>query len=250
MDGPSIIALSGQLALQQQLDTVANNVANMNAAGFRGDRLLFQSFVSRLAVPGRQVAFVQDRATYVDAGQGPMKSTGNPLDIAVNGEGFLAVQRPDGSRGYSRDGRLKIAPDRTLVDNAARPVLDEGGARILIPERSSQIEIRADGTLIATVDQRPQQVGRIALSRAADPKAVRKAGDGLYDIPAAQLQPVDPLARGTRIAQGSLERSNIQAVQEISNLSELQRSYERMQKIVSDDDTRLRKMIDALSRNN
>jgi flagellar basal-body rod protein FlgF len=251
MDGPSIIALSGQVALQHQLDTVANNVANMNAAGFRGDRMLFQSFISRLAVPGRQVAFVQDRATYVDATQGPIESTGNPLDIAINGEGFLAVQRPgDAGRGYTRDGRLKVSPSRTLVDNAGRPVLDDGGTPILIPERTSRLEIRAEGTIIATIDRRPQQVGRIGLSRAGDPRAVRKAGDGLFDIPTADLRPVDPLARSTRIVQGSLETSNVRPVQEIANLTDLQRSYERMQKIMTDDDGRLHKMIDALGRPN
>lgn len=251
MDGPSIIALSGQLALQRQLDTTANNVANMNTAGFRRDQMLFQSHISRLAVPGRQVAFVQDRATYVDVAQGPIERTGNPLDVAINGEGFLAIERPgNAGRGYTRDGRLKVAPDRTLVDNSARPVLDESGTRILIPERTSNIEIRADGTIIATIDRRPQQVGRIGLFRTTELRAVRKAGDGLLDIPAAQIQPVDPLSRASRFAQGALENSTVQPVREIANLTELQRSYERMQKIMADDDSRLNKMIDMLGRPN
>lgn len=251
MDGPGIIALSGQVALQRQVDTVANNVANMNAAGFRGDRMLFQSYISRLNVPGRQVAFVQDRATYVEATQGPIEATGNPLDLAINGEGYFAVERPGGAgRGYTRDGRMKIGPDRTLMDNAGRPVLDDAGGRILVPERATRLEVRADGSIIATVDRRAQSVARLGLSRAQEPRAVRKAGDGLYDIPEGQAQPVDPMSRATRLVQGSLESSNVQPVTEIANLSDLQRAYDRMQRIVSDDDQRLRRMIETLSRSN
>lgn len=251
MDGPGIIGLSGQVALQRQLEATANNIANMNTAGFRRDRMLFQSFVSPLAVPGRQVAFVQDRATYVDVGQGAIETTGNPLDAAINGDGFFAIERPgNAGRGYSRDGRLRIGADRTLVDSSGRPVLDDGGNRILMPERSTAVEIRADGSIIATIDRLPQQVARLGLFRANEPRAIRKAGDGLYDIPQAELRPVDPQARGTRIAQGALEASSVQAVGEITNLTDLQRSYERMQKIMSDDDSRLRRMIEALGRPN
>ena len=184
MDGPGIIGLSGQVALQRQLEATANNIANMNTAGFRRDRMLFQSFVSPLAVPGRQVSFVQDRATYVDVGQGAIETTGNPLDAAINGEGFFAIERPgNAGRGYSRDGRLRIGADRTLVDSSGRPVLDDGGNRILMPERSTALEIRADGSIIATIDRLPQQVARLGLFRANEPRAVRKAGDGLYEIP-------------------------------------------------------------------
>jgi flagellar basal-body rod protein FlgF len=252
MDGPGIVGLSGQVALQQRLDATANNIANMNTAGFRGDRTLFQSFVSRLNVPGRQVAFVQDRATYVDAVQGAIESTGNPLDVAIDGPGFLAVERPgNAGRGYTRDGRLRSAPDRTLVDSTGRPVLDEGGSHITIPERTTKVEIRADGTLIATVDRREQSVARIGLFTANDIRAVRKAGDGLLDIPQNELRPIPqgtPSARGTRLVQAALEASSVKPVVEITNLTQLQRAYESLQRVAADDDSRLRKMIDAIGK--
>ena len=249
MDGPSIIALSGQIAMQSHVDVVANNVANLQAPGYRADRMLFQSFISQLDVPGRQVAFVHDRATYIDAAQGNIEATGNPLDMAINGDGFFAVERPGGAgNGYSRDGRFKIGPDRTLVDNLGRAVLDDSGGRITIPERISKLEVRADGQIIATVNRRTQTVARIALTRAENPQAIRKSGDGLYDIPADQRRPVDPLSLRTRLVQGSIEHSSVQPIAEISNLSDLQRAYERMQKIVYDDDNRLRKMIEILGR--
>jgi flagellar basal-body rod protein FlgF len=251
MEGPAIVSLSGQVALQQLLDVTANNMANATTTGYRGDRALFQSFISRLAVPGREVAFVQDRATYVDARQGSIASTGNPLDVAIDGEAYLAVERPgNAGRGYTRDGRLRIGPDNTLLDNSGRPVLDEGGARILMPERVSAIEIRADGTLIGTVDNRSEQVGKIGLFTGGDPRGIRKAGDGLLDIPAGSAQPVPPNTRAIRLVQGALESSTVQPVGEIANLTALQRAYDSMQRIVSDDDSRLRKMIEALGRQN
>ncbi|MBK1659940.1 flagellar hook basal-body protein [Paracraurococcus ruber] len=248
MDGPSIIGLSGQVALQRQLDAVANNIANASTAGYRGDRTLFQSHVQRLAVPGGQVSFVEDRATYIDPSQGRLTTTGNPLDVAIDGEGFLAVERRNGPPGYTRDGRLRVAPDRTLVDGAGRPVLDDGNGRILMPDRASKIEVREDGTMIATVDGRPELVARLGLFNAADLRAVRKGGDGLLDIPQAQLRPVDPATRAARFAQGTLEDSTVQPVAELASLSDIQRSYERMQRIVSDDQDRLRRMIEAFSR--
>ena len=183
MDSPSVVSLSGQLALRQQMEVVANNLANATSTGYRGDRTLFQSHINRLAVPGREIAFVQDRATYIDSRQGEIGATGNPLDLAIDGQGFFAVERPgNAGRGYSRDGRFKLGPDGTLVDSNGRAVAGEGGARILLPERFSSLEIRADGNVLATVEGRVEQVGRIGLFNANDLRGVRKAGDGLVDI--------------------------------------------------------------------
>lgn len=250
MDNPSIVSLSGQMALRQQLDVTANNLANANTTGFRGDRTLFQSHVSRLDVPGREVAFVQDRATYLDTRAGSITPTGNPLDLAIEGNAYLAVERQGGGRGYTRDGHLHVSPDNRLVDSSGRPVLDEGGAPILMPEQVSKLEIRTDGTILATVDGRIEQAGRIGLFQAGDPRGIRKGGDGLLEIPPADVQPVPANAPGVRLQQGALEASTVQPVQELSNLTLIQRAYESMQRIVSDDDDRMRKMIETLGRSN
>jgi len=251
MEGPSMVGLSGQMALRQQLDVVANNVANASTTAYRGDRTLFQSHVTRLAVPGREVAFVQDRATYVDTRPGSIAATGNPLDVAIDGDAFLAVDRPgNAGRGYSRDGRLRIAADGTLSDAGGRPVLDEGGGRIQMPERIAGVEIRADGTILATNEGRAEQVGKIGLFRVGDMRAIRKGGDGLMEIPPAELRPVEAGARDVRLVQGALESSGVQPIAEIANLTALQRAYDNVQRIVADDDSRIRKMIEALGRPN
>jgi flagellar basal-body rod protein FlgF len=246
-----MVGLSGQMALRQQLDVVANNVANANTTAYRGDRMLFQSHVSRLDVPGREVAFVQDRATYVDIRPGSIAATGNPLDVAIDGAAFLAVERPgNAGRGYTRDGRLRVAPDNTLVDPAGRPVLDEGGGRLLMPERFSSVEVRADGTVLAVTDGRTEQVGRLGLFQAGEPRGIRKGGDGLLEIPPADVRALEPGSREARLVQGALESSSVQPIAEIANLTALQRAYENVQRIVADDDSRVRKMIEALGRPN
>ncbi|MFZ6765365.1 MULTISPECIES: flagellar basal-body rod protein FlgF [Acetobacterales] len=245
MDSPSIVGLSGQLALRQQLDVTASNLANASTTGFRGDRTLFQSHVSRLAVPGREVAFVQDRATYVDTRQGGIAQTGNPLDLAIDGDAHLAVERPGGARGYTRDGRLKISADNTLTDSAGRPVLGEDGGRITLPDAASRLEIRADGTILVTLEGgRAEPAGRIGLFRGSDPRALRKAGDGLLEI--ADAAPAPPGA--ARLVQAALEASTVQPVQELANLTLLQRAYDSLQQAVSEDDSRLRRMIETIGR--
>lgn len=252
MDSPSTVSLSGQIALRQQLDVVANNLANATTSGYRGDRTLFQSYVNRLAVPGREIAFVQDRATYIENRQGPIGSTGNPLDLAIEGDAFFGVQRQGGPPGYTRDGRFKIRPDNVLADSQGRAVLGEGGAPITLPERISAIEIRANGNILVTSEGRVEQAGRIALFSGGDMRGLRKSGDGLFEIPPASLQNVDPDAPGNRVrmAQGALEGSTVQTVSELASMALVQRAYESMQRIIADDDSRLRKLIETVGRPN
>ncbi|MCQ4161695.1 flagellar basal-body rod protein FlgF [Roseomonas sp. GC11] len=252
MDSPSIVGLSGQLALRQQLDVVANNLANANTNGYRGDRTLFQTYVNKLNVPGREIAFVQDRATYIENRQGAISSTGNPLDLAIDGEAFFAVQRPGGQPGYTRDGRFKVSPEGTLVDGQGRAVLGEGGAPIRFPDRVTAVEIRANGNILVTNEGRVEQAGRVAVYSGGDMRGLRKAGDGLFDFPANTAQPVDldsPDNR-VRLVQGSLEASTVQPVTELANLTLLQRSYEGIQRIIADDDSRIRRLIETLGRPN
>ena len=113
MEGPTYVTLSAQVALEQ-LEVVANNVANVSTSGFKADRQLFQSYVDQLNVPGDSISFVQDRATYIDQTAGPIQVTGNALDVAINGDGYLSVSTPKGTE-YTRDGRLQTSADGTLT---------------------------------------------------------------------------------------------------------------------------------------
>ncbi|PPQ27623.1 flagellar basal-body rod protein FlgF [Rhodopila globiformis] len=245
MEAQTYVTLSAQLALQKQLEVVANNVANANSAGFKPDRQLFQSYVEQLAVPGDQIAFVQDRATYIDQAPGPMEVTGNMLDVAINGDGYLSVQTPSGPQ-YTRDGRLHAAPDSTLVDHTGRPVLNTNGTPIQLPQGYTALDIKGDGTIYATVNNATVQVDTIGMSRPTDPMTMRKSGDGLLTAPANGMQPIDAGDPHCQLIQGSLEGSTVQPVTEIANMTELSRAYEQLQTLLSDDNDREQKMIETL----
>jgi flagellar basal-body rod protein FlgF len=245
MEGPTYVTLSAQVALQKQLDVVANNVANASTSGFKADRQLFQSYVDRLNVPGGNVAFVQDRATYIDRSAGPVELTGNMLDVAVQGDGYLSVETVQGTQ-YTRDGRLQVSADGTLTDSGGRPVLDPDGSPMQLPSDFSAVEIKADGTINATVAGVSQIVGQIGTFRPQDPQMLRKSGDGLLVAPPGTMQGIETGDPGSRLVQGSLEGSTVQPVKEIANMTELGRAYDQLQTLLSDDNDREQKMIQIL----
>jgi flagellar basal-body rod protein FlgF len=245
MDTTTYVALSAQVALQKQLETVANNVANANTAGFKADRPFFQSYLERLAGPGGGVSFVQDAATYIDRSSGPIDITGNPLDIALDGDGYLAVAGATGTQ-YTRDGHLKVGADGTLTDSAGRSILGSDGSPIQMPDGFQNVEFRSNGNIKVTVNNRQQDIGQIGVFRPGNPNAVRKGGDGLLTAPQGEMQPTTPDDGGARIVQGSVEGSTVQPMKEIANMTELSRAYERLQTMMSNESDRERKMIDAL----
>jgi flagellar basal-body rod protein FlgF len=246
MEATTFVTLSAQMALEKELGVVANNVANASTAGFKADRQLFQSYVNQLKVPGGGVSFVQDRATYIDRQPGTIEQTGNPLDVAVQGAGYLSVRTAQGVQ-YSRDGRLQKGPDGTLMDSAGRTVLDPNGSALQLPDQYTDLQILGDGTVNVRVQGAWRSVGQIALSEPGDPQTMRKAGDGLMTSGGGAMNPVDPDAKGTRLVQGAIEGSTVQPVKEIANMTELSRSYERLQSMLSDDNDREQKMIQTLS---
>jgi flagellar basal-body rod protein FlgF len=246
VEGPTYVTLSAQVALQKQLEVVANNVANASTTGFKADRQLFQSYIDKLDVPGGNVAFVQDRATYIDRAGGPIEQTGNPLDVAVQGDGYLSVATPQGTL-YTRDGRLHTAKDGTLTDAGGHSVLDPTGQPIQLPGQYSRIEIKGDGGIVAIVRGASQEVGQIGTFRPLDPLALSKTANDLLAAPPGGMQQIQSDDTGSRLVQGALEGSTVQPVKEIANMTELSRAYERLQMLLSDDNDREQKMIQTLS---
>ena len=202
MDTTIYVALSAQVALQKQLETVANNVANAGTAGFKADRPFFQAYLDRLAGPGGGVSFVEDAATYIDRASGPMEITNNPLDIAVEGDGFLSVAGTDGTR-YTRDGHMSVSSDGTLTDSVR---VAASSAPTALPSnsrrRSRPCEIKNNGNIKATVNSRQQDIGRSACSRPNNPNLMRKGGDGMLTAPQGEMRPSHPDEGVARIVQG------------------------------------------------
>ena len=151
MENALLIGLSLQTILERQLDVVANNVANVNTAGFKADRSLFEEFLKsgahedNFVGKDRSVSYVQDRGTFHDFSQGAVQQTKNPLDVAVDGSGFLVVQTAAGER-YTRDGGLQLNNTGQLVTIAGNPVLGASGPIVFQPT-DHDINVSPDGTI-------------------------------------------------------------------------------------------------------
>jgi flagellar basal-body rod protein FlgF len=228
MENALLIGLSRQVALRRELDVVSNNIANLNTTGFKADGNVFEEYLmpgareSGLSGRDARVSFVQDRATWQDFSQGPIQQTGNPLDVAVDGAGFLAVQTPKGER-YTRNGALQINAAGELVTSEGHRVLGDGGPVVFQPQ-DRDVTIARDGTISvpgATGGTR----GKLRLVNFANPQRLQKDGASLFAAPAGVTADAAPAAR---VVQGSIEKSNVRAVLEMTRMIDVTRTYATM----------------------
>ena len=232
----SYVALSRQAALERQMTTVANNLANATTTGYRAEHVVFEATLHRA---GRQrVAFVQDVGLARDLAPGPITQTGNRLDLAITGDGYFAFATGQGT-GYGRSGRLEIAPDGRLVDSAGRPLLDEGGNPILLAPDETELNVAADGTLSG----RAGPIARIGVYAFANPHSLRRQGDGLY----AATAPALPAERA-QLVQGALEGSNVQPVLEMTTMLATVRAFEGAQRLLDTEHELERQAIERAGR--
>jgi flagellar basal-body rod protein FlgF len=222
MENSLLIGLSRQVALQRELDIIANNIANLNTTGFKATGSKFEEFLMPVAREfdltdtGRQLSFVIDRGTWHDLSQGAIELTGNPLDVALDGDGFLVVQTPNGER-YTRNGSLRMNAAGELVTAEGFPVLGESG-RIVFQLNDVDITIARDGTVTVRDGIR----GRLRLVGFAAPQALRKDTASTYAAPAGLVP--EPVVN-TRVIQGALEKSNVKSVAELTRMIEVSRAY-------------------------
>lgn len=223
MQNALLIGLSRQVALSRELDVVANNIANMNTTGFKADGSLFEEYLNSAArAADTRVSFVQDRATWIDMSAGALERTGNALDVAINGDGFFAVQTQRGVR-YTRNGSFQINPSGQLVTAQGDPVLGDGGP-ITFQPTDRQISISPDGTISVREgnSKADSQRGKLRLVSFANPRQLQKDGNGTFNY-AGNDAPAE--TKTATIAQGALEKSNVRAVVEMSRMIEITRSY-------------------------
>ena len=222
-----LIGLSRQVALSRELDVVANNIANIDTTGYKANGALFEEYLSS-ATNGNQgspISFVRDRATYIDMSRGPLQRTGNPLDLAVDGEAFFAVQTANGVR-YTRNGSFKIDATGQIVTSDGNPVLGDSGPIKLQPN-DRQIQVSRDGTVSVREgsSNADSQRGKLRLVRVADAKQLQKDGGGLFNYLGTGQPPQDTKSS---VIQGSLEKSNVKGVLEMSRMIEITRSYQQI----------------------
>ncbi|HUI64431.1 MAG TPA: flagellar basal-body rod protein FlgG [Bacteroidota bacterium] len=241
-------AASGMAAQQMNVEIIANNLANVNTTGFKKSRPEFQDLMYQtLKVSGvsqnpniRQPIEIQvgngtvPVATLKTFAQGDIQTTNNPLDVAIQGDGFLQVLRPDGSIAYTRDGSLKLSSDGTLV-TAEGYVFDPA---ISVGSDTTNITIGRDGTVEVTTvsDSNPAKVGQVELAKFVNPAGLRAIGNNLYVETPASGPPI-PGTPGVdgfgELSQGSLESSNVDVVEEMVGMITAQRAYEMNAKTIT-----------------
>jgi flagellar basal-body rod protein FlgF len=225
MENTLLIGLSRQTVLERQLDVVANNIANVNTAGFKADQSLFEEYLTSGAhednfKPGdRRVSYVQDRGTYRDFAQGAPEQTKNPLDVAITGNAFLVVQASGGER-YTRDGGLQMNNLGQLVTQAGNPVLGTSGPIVFQPT-DHDINISPDDTVtVVEGNGRTDSLrGKLRLVSFADAQKLLKEGSNLYSGEGAAPD------LKSQVQQGYIEKSNVNGVAEMSRMIEITRAY-------------------------
>ena len=250
-------AATGMTAQQKKMDVIAHNLANVNTTGFKRSRLEFEEvFSETLKSPGapraqgggapspEQVGLgVRTVATTRSLEQGQLVSTDNPLDVAIEGAGFLRIQRPSGEEAYSRAGNLRADADGRLVTQGGE-LLE---ADIRIPADATQLTIRKDGGVFATVPGRvdPIELGELDLALFPNPGGLLSLGGNLFAESEGSGTPliVRPGEEGAgQLSQGFLESANVQAVTEMIDMITTQRAYEMSSKAIQAADQMLARL--------
>lgn len=239
MEIPGYVALSRQAALRREIDLVANNLANLNTTGYRGESMLFVDFLQDTGSDLGEVAFVQDRAVVRDLRPGPLRATGNPLDLAIAGEGYFSVETPDGEERFTRDGGFTLDARGRIVTSAGDPVLDRRGQPIALPPEAESIQVARDGS----VSTEAGLVGRLKVTAFDNAQQLTKEAGGLY---AAGEDVARAPAADAAVRQGMLEASNVEGVVEMTRLIELVRSYQSAAKLAESEHERQRRAIQTL----
>lgn len=237
MESGLYVGLSGQLALQRRLDTIANNVANSTTAGFRAENVTFESVMSQTS--RSSVAYSGTGEGTFSRQSGAIVQSTNPLDIAIHGDAYLAVNGGNGPV-YTRDGRMRVSTQGDLENMGGQQILDTGGGPIQVNPNRGPIMISRDGT----ITQRGERVGRIGLFNIPQAaKLVRHQGAALVpDVPAEPV--VDFIKHG--IAQGYVENANVNPVLEMTRLISVTRAFEAMTAASDQSDRKLTDAIKAL----
>ncbi|GBD94238.1 flagellar basal-body rod protein FlgG [bacterium BMS3Abin05] len=234
-------AATGMYGEELVVDVISNNLANINTTGFKKSKVEFQDLLYQtIQNPGVSNTGNSAPTSEIQIGhgtkavsvlkifsQGDVSPTTNPLDLAIDGEGFFKLQMPDGRITYTRDGTFKISADGRLVTSDGY-LLDPG---ISLPENTSGINISSDGVISAKVvgETEPEIVGQLELAKFVNPAGLKNIGRNLFEETAASGQPLfgTPDNDGFgRVMQGYVELSNVDVVQEMVNMIIAQRAYE------------------------
>lgn len=224
MDRLIYLSMAGAKATMQRQEVLANNLANASTTGFRAELQAFRAVPVRGEGASTRVYALESTVGH-DQRPGPVQGTGRSLDVAMQGNAWLAVQSLDGTEAYTRAGALQVDAEGQLVTPTGLPVLGDGGP-ITLPANAA-IDIGPDGTISATVgNQRPQQVGRLKLVTPEAPLA--RGTDGLFRAADGDL----PADANARLQAGALEGSNVSPVETMVAMIAAARQFEHQMKML------------------
>ncbi|MHA1597401.1 MAG: flagellar basal-body rod protein FlgF [Alphaproteobacteria bacterium] len=242
MESTAIIALSKQSVVRRKMSVIANNLANMNTTGFKGEKLMFIEHLVRskggTTIGGDKLRYVRDIATYRDLAEGPMAKTGNPLDLAISGDGFFVIGTGGGDR-YTRGGNLQLDEEGQLVTRQGDPILSEDGDPFFFSPQDKNIDIAKDGT----VSTENGTIGKLAVVTFENPQDMRIIAGGLYSTQQAPKE-LDEM----KVMQGMLEQSNVNPIIEMTRMIQVSRSYASTKSFIEKEDERMKKTIQEYAR--
>lgn len=254
-------AKTGVQAQDAKLQAIANNLANVNTTGFKRDRVVFEDLFYQVErQPGAAQAEGMNTPVGVQLGNGvrvagtqkvfttgSLQTTGQALDVAIVGQGFLQVELPNGDTAYTRAGQLQVNADGRLTTVQGYPLVPD----VTLPANAKSITISDNGTVSVTVpgDNAPNEIGQITLAGFVNPAGLLALGDNLYQETTASGVPTEGIAGeealGT-LKQGALEGSNVQVVEEMVDMITAQRTYEMSTKVLSAADGMLQNLAQAV----
>ncbi len=238
MENSLYIGLSKQVVLRENMSIIANNVANINTSGYRAQNMVFSEYVSDPRHMEEDMSLVLDYGQYQMLDPGPVKVTGNPLDVAIVGNGFLGIQTPAGVQ-YTRSGNLTQDANGVIKNAMGLPVASQGGGEIRIPEDAANVYIDRKG-VVSTEDG---EIGQLLLAEFDNPQELNPAGNGLYVTNAEPQPPED-----TSVVQGSLEGSNVLAVVEMTRMIDVHREYQSVQNMMKNEHDRMKEAAQRLAK--
>ena len=255
------IAASGAFKQEQKLDVIANNLSNMGTTGFKRDGMAFRELIppftetAQLSAsldpkptafqPDPKVSYVGVADMYTDAGNGTLRQTGNTLDLALDGNGFFVVDTPQGER-YTRNGNFKLAADGTLNTHEGFKVLGKNGNPIKINTQEGAIAVNSSGGIVVGNGTQSTPQGNLQIVSFDDPGKLAKEGNGLYTVrdPSVNKQPL----QNATVQQGFLETSNVNPIEEMTNMIVTMRGFEAYQKIIQSIDEADEQAVTAIGR--
>lgn len=239
MDNAGYTTLTRQSGLLREMQTVANNIANMSTTGFRRDGVIFAEHVHDLGADEASLSMAKAAVTATSFQQGALTQTNGTFDLAIEGDGFFLIQTPQGQE-LTRAGHFIPSANGELMTPDGALLLDAGGAPVFVPPGVSALAVAADGTVSAD----GQPLGQIGLWEPADPNDLTHQDGVRFAAPGG----VAPLLTDAAIVQGFLESSNVNPVLEVTRMIEVQRAYELGQGFLDKEDERIRSVLRTMGR--